>query len=770
MHDRNRRMIVRDFVGNGRNRRRSRSTSPSGVGVGEARRRGDGGSSLVLALIYIVTISTVVLALATWTTGDLLSSTKFNNASQFDTALRSITELGIQNIRYQPLYSTTDQTLNEVGACWSPASGTMASQVINGYSLAVWCETQAAPTGQVESAASRVVTLFACPTTITTGAACKLTPSVTAVVTFDDYQAANSAPLTQVCTYPNCGFSATINSWLWGSTAGGVPVPSTTIPYSVGSAAQLAFTVSPVAGGEGVSFTTNPQVTVEDANGYMVTGDTSNVVISITHFTASSTGGTQGTLSGCAQNSEVNGVVSFSNCSIGGPGAAGTYALTASDGGLQIATANVTISAGAATKLVFSTNPVAGVAEGVSFNTNPQVSVEDANGNVVTNDASTISLSITGATTQVLNGCVKTTETGGVESFSSCTVTGPAAVAGGPYTLTASEPGLTSAQSASFAIVPGSASELIFATKPPATVVQTSGTLSFSVSVADAYGNPVTATNQNDSITVAGTGLTGTRTAVASGGTANFSGLSMTSPGLQTITASDGSLSGTASVSVYGLVASGSPTNTNSTTQNLSGVGTTSGDPLLVLVTYYATSTTTPTCNKPTGTAVSGTVNVLAAQSQWSGTTSPYFGYCAYSTTVGTASGGLTEAMTNVTGTDYMQIEVVEVTGAPAVFPTNGLTAYGSPNTQTTTTRYYPGSSTAGDTEIIVAAGTNSSTTTPVFTEPSGFHQLANSGGWGVTGAKFDVNVGAGPISAPYASGSVSPSSTYGTYGIDLTP
>ena len=143
--------------------------------IARSRGRSDRGSSLILALIYVVAVSLVALALADWATNDLSNTTKFSNASQFDTALRSIVELGTQNIRYKPLNTTLSTTIppqpGPVGLCWTPTSGSMDSQIVDGYSLAVWCQTTES-TASIKSSATRLVTLYACPTTITTGTAC----------------------------------------------------------------------------------------------------------------------------------------------------------------------------------------------------------------------------------------------------------------------------------------------------------------------------------------------------------------------------------------------------------------------------------------------------------------------------------------------------------------------------------------------------------------------------------------------------------------------
>lgn len=184
----------------------------------------DAGASLILALIYIVAISLVVTALANWVTNDLNNTTTFNNAAQFDSALRSVTELGIQNIRYTPLMSKTSPG---PGECWVPSSGSVSSQSFNGYSVAVWCST----VENLASSATRVVTLDACPTTVTSGQACHLNPALRAKVVFDDYLPGNSSLLTSTCVL-TCGESATTQEWTFGGVAGGVPSPSTTTTIS----------------------------------------------------------------------------------------------------------------------------------------------------------------------------------------------------------------------------------------------------------------------------------------------------------------------------------------------------------------------------------------------------------------------------------------------------------------------------------------------------------------------------------------------------------
>jgi hypothetical protein len=181
--------------------------------------RNESGSSLILALVYVVAISLVVLALASWASNDLSNSTAFSNASQFNSALRSVTELGIQNIRYYPL---DHEAIPGPGYCWQPAVNGMSSETVNGYSVAVWCSTVQDLT---KGAYTRIVTFDAC--LISVGVACVNKPSLQAQVGFDDYLQGGSAYSPVTCT-ATCGQSATTLYWSFRGASGGVPTPSST--------------------------------------------------------------------------------------------------------------------------------------------------------------------------------------------------------------------------------------------------------------------------------------------------------------------------------------------------------------------------------------------------------------------------------------------------------------------------------------------------------------------------------------------------------------
>jgi hypothetical protein len=104
---------------------------------------------------------------------------------------------------------------------------------------------------------------------------------------------------------------------------------------------------------------------------------------------------------------------------------------------------------GPATKLVFTRQP-SGSSPNAPFATQPRITVQDADGNTVTDDASTVTLTITGGTPAsggpgTLSGCTQT-ESLGVITFSGCRID----TAGTGYRLHATSGGLAADDSAAF--------------------------------------------------------------------------------------------------------------------------------------------------------------------------------------------------------------------------------------------------------------------------------------------------------------------------------
>jgi hypothetical protein len=128
----------------------------------------------------------------------------------------------------------------------------------------------------------------------------------------------------------------------YGDTKAGSPVitaaftgltsGSQTESVIAGAASKLAFTIQPAGAVHPNAFTTQPVIAIEDANGNVVTTNTSAVTLAI------GTNPTSGSALTCTTNpvSASIGVATFSGCKIS---LAGTgYTLKATDGGLTAAT------------------------------------------------------------------------------------------------------------------------------------------------------------------------------------------------------------------------------------------------------------------------------------------------------------------------------------------------------------------------------------------------------------------------------------------------
>jgi hypothetical protein len=184
--------------------------------------RDERGASLILALIFIVAVSLIVIPLADWASGSLTNTGQFQNASTLHYALTSAANTAIEGIRYNPLPSGANVSLDSngygvqpVGACWTPYTGTTSSVTLNGYNVNVWCQT----TVNLTQSATRVVTLYACVSTFGGGTetGCQAAPQLQAQVTFDDYPTDGGITLVRQCDVEtgSCGFSQFLNRWIW---------------------------------------------------------------------------------------------------------------------------------------------------------------------------------------------------------------------------------------------------------------------------------------------------------------------------------------------------------------------------------------------------------------------------------------------------------------------------------------------------------------------------------------------------------------------------
>jgi Bacterial Ig-like domain (group 1)/Invasin, domain 3/Bacterial Ig-like domain (group 2)/Calcineurin-like phosphoesterase len=301
------------------------------------------------------------------------------------------------------------------------------------------------------------------------------------------------------------------SGWVTGRHVGSAVITATseqengtaTVNVVAGPAVRLSFTGQPTAITAGVVITPAITVTALDVAGNTATDFSGAVTIAL----AANPGGA--TLSGTTTVPAAAGITTFSDLTIDKSGAG--YTLVATSGSLSTATsAALTISAGVATQLAFTTQPAGAppAAAGASLTPPVVVVARDAFGNLATGYSGTITVSL-GANPAggTLSGTTSHGAVSGAASFADLSLD----KSGTGYTLVASAPTLTGATSNPFAIVPGSvsATQSTIAVAPgaiPASAGASRATVT--VTARDAFGNRVpgasvllAATGNGDSLT-----------------------------------------------------------------------------------------------------------------------------------------------------------------------------------------------------------------------------------------------------------------------------
>jgi hypothetical protein len=278
-----------------------------------------------------------------------------------------------------------------------------------------------------------------------------------------------------VATFTGCKISATGADYRLTATSSPALSPGQSDPFSIsGPATKLAFAQQPNDSTAGVAFpfdgTTlrgQPIVQVQDASGNPVRGDNgTSVTLSIVSGT-----GTPGATLTCNANpvATVSGNATFAGCKIDKasppPNPYQLFA-TSSPALTGVASFTLNIIPGPASKLAFSTQPGNGTTSTL-LSPQPVVQVQDANGNVVVTDTSSVTLAITpgtGTSGATLAGCADSSPPqNGVHRFSGCRIT----TVGTNYQLTAtnSNGSVTAAISAPFNIA-GAATKLVYVNQP----------------------------------------------------------------------------------------------------------------------------------------------------------------------------------------------------------------------------------------------------------------------------------------------------------------
>jgi hypothetical protein len=266
-------------------------------------------------------------------------------------------------------------------------------------------------------------------------------------------------------------------------------------------------------------------VTVRDVFGNPVSGAT--VVLAAT--------GSGNSVTQPAGPTDASGVATGTLSSTG----AGAKTVSAIAGGVVITqTALVTVDAGLATQLAFTTEPPAGTPAGSPMTPAVQVAARDAFGNAATGFTGPISVAMgSNPTGAILSGTTTGTAVAGVATFADLSINR----AGAGYALTATATGLSGATSPAFTITPGPATHLACTVPPSNTVAGATIAPPVQVIALDAFDN--VATGYSGSVTAAiepsgGGGLSGTITVTAAAGVATFSNLSANNAGSYTLVVS----------------------------------------------------------------------------------------------------------------------------------------------------------------------------------------------------------------------------------------
>ena len=356
---------------------------------------------------------------------------------------------------------------------------------------------------------------------------------------------ATFTPLSNL--YPSTTYTATITTGVEDLAGNAMATNSTwSFTTSEGTATKVVFVQQPsdtTAGG-----IISPAVTVQlqDALGNNVSTSGVSVAMSL------SSG--EGVLSGTTvQTTDASGLATFNNLSIN---LEGSKNLTATSDGLTSAVSNAfTISAGAATRVVFVQQP-SNTTSGAAISPAVTVQLQDALGNNVSTSGVSVAMSLSSGEGVLSGTTVQTTDASGLATFSDLSID-----LAGSKNLTATSEGLTLAVSDAFAISAGTATKVVFVQQPTDATAGSIISPAVTVQLQDALGNNVSTSGVSVTMLLSsGTGaLSGTtvQTTNASG-LATFNNLSINLAGSKNLTATSAGL--TSAVSNAFTISAGTAT------------------------------------------------------------------------------------------------------------------------------------------------------------------------------------------------------------------
>jgi hypothetical protein len=335
----------------------------------------------------------------------------------------------------------------------------------------------------------------------------------------------------QQARFTNLAITGTTGNYtLVFSSPGMTPAESNPIALAPSAATQLLFTTSPpTTATNGAILGPAIGVRLGDLSGNPVPSAGVQIAAAIASGSGAVLGGTVSRLT------DANGQTSFADLTL--TGTVGSFTLTFTSSGLSPATTGtITLTAGPAASLAFTTPPPLTGINGQILTPATVVQLRDQSDNVVSTTGTPITAEIAAGSGGTLSGTLTRTTTSGSSSFGDLVITGPA----GNYTLRFTSSGLTSVSApAPLALAPGGVSQMAFAVSPPANA--TSGTALTpqpEIQLQDQSGNPVAASGVTITATASGGATLANASAVTnSSGRAVFSGLSITgSTGNYTLT------------------------------------------------------------------------------------------------------------------------------------------------------------------------------------------------------------------------------------------
>lgn len=349
-------------------------------------------------------------------------------------------------------------------------------------------------------------------------------------------------------------------------------------------------------------------VAITDLGGNTVTTATNSVTLAITPGT-----GTAGaTLGGTLTKAALTGLATFPDITIDKLGTG--YTLTATSTGLTAGTsAAFAVTVGAAAKLIVTTTPASLVS---GQNATFVVQVTDAAANLVTTATNSVTLALnpaTNTTGATLLGTTTVAAVNGVATFGNVSVD----KMGAGYTLVASSTGLTSANSGSFGVTAGAASQIaINAGNNQSAAIGSSVAIAPSVIVKDANGNPVSLVNVTFAVASGGGSITGPTQSTSSTGTATVGSWTLGgTAGANTLTATATGLTGSPiTFTATGVGVSGSEfvIANSANEEDFGGVATDGTNYLASVQTKNVTSNVAAQLLSPTGAPIGGQIVVGA--------------------------------------------------------------------------------------------------------------------------------------------------------------